>query len=68
MLEPKKSKTENETNLSVLDDIEQELELDNEVGPPINDQLAKVLKTMTKGKMDENKIKEKCEKQKTKQC
>ena len=34
------------------------------MGPPINDQLAKVLKTMTKGKMDENKIKEKCEKHK----
>ena len=34
------------------------------MGPPINDQLAKVLKTMTKGKMDENKIKETCEKHK----
>ena len=34
------------------------------MGPPINDQLAKVLKTMTKGKRDENKIKEKCEKHK----
>ena len=64
MVEPKKSANENETNLSVLDDIEQEFELDNEVGPPINDQLTKVLKTMTKGKMDENKIQEKCEKHK----
>ena len=34
------------------------------MGPPINDQLAKVPKTMTKGKTDENEIKEKCEKHK----
>ena len=43
------------THLSVLEDTEQEFESDNEVGPPINDQLANVLKTMTKSKMDENK-------------
>ena len=63
MVEPKRSVPENQTNLSLLD-IEQEFELDNEVGPPVNDQLAKVLKTTTKGKMDENKIKEKSEKHK----
>ena len=63
MVEPKRSVPKNQTNLSLLD-IEQEFELDSEVGPPINDQLAKVLKTTTKEKMDENKIKEKSEKHK----
>jgi len=64
MVEPKRSVPENQTNSSLLDDTEQEFELDSEVGPPINDQLAKVLKTTTKEKMDENKIKEKSEKHK----
>ena len=63
MVEPKRSVPKNQTNLSLLD-IEQEFELDSEVGPPINDQLAKVLKTTTKEKLDENKIKEKSEKHK----
>ena len=49
-------------NEHTLDAIEQDYELESEVGPPIQEQLAKVLTTMAKGKIDAEKIKSKLEK------
>ena len=51
-------------NEHTLDATEQEYELESEVGPPIHEQLAKVLTTMAKGKMDTEKFKSKLEKHK----
>ena len=45
-------------------DIEQEYEVDTDVGPAINEQLAKVLATMAKDKMEPEKFKQKWEKHK----
>ena len=43
-------------NEHILDAIEQAYEVESEVGPPIQEQLAKVLITMAKGKMDAEKF------------
>ena len=49
------------THETVLDDTQQEFDQEDGVGPPINEKLATVLKTMAKGKLDEEKLKKKCD-------
>ena len=46
---------------TVLDGIQQEFDQEDDVGLPINEKLATVLKTMAKGKLDEEKLKKKCD-------
>ena len=60
-----KAKNEDDNN-SALDQIKQEYE-DSDVGPPVSAQMATILPTMVKEKMDETKISQIFEAHKTQQ-
>ncbi|XP_070185868.1 uncharacterized protein [Littorina saxatilis] len=64
MLISSQSHTTKQVDTTVLDDIEQEFEPDTDVGPPILEKLAKVLGTMGKGKMDDERMNTKFDKHK----
>ena len=60
----KKSDCKTVTDVLELDQIEQEYEMDEEAGASITPQLAKVVTTIAKSKLSEEKLKAKLEKHK----
>ena len=60
----KKVQKESQSDENALEEIEQEYEVEDDLGPAISEKLVKVISTMAKAKLSEEKIKEKMEKYK----